>query len=621
MKHLLLLLLFVPVFSFAQTKLERRTISKSTPIEKVQELFQSNLRYKTIQDSLKQIYISKHNLTQDQVKKIKLIYNGIPVYYKEDNSGAARTIGANKLYPGGSLGLSVTGSGMTAGEWDGGKVRSTHQELNGRVTLSDAASTLSEHSTHVAGTIIAGGFQTNAKGMAYQANLKSYDWTSDTDEITTFANNGFLVSNHSYGYDAANLPEYTFGKYNSDAVILDNISYTYPYYLMCKAAGNDRGDTTIPQAVAKGGYDLLTGECNSKNVISVAAVNEITIYTDSNDVIMSSFSNFGPTDDGRVKPDISAKGVNTYSCISTNNTSYSTFSGTSMASPSVTGLIILLQKHYNNLNTGTFMKSATVRGLLAHSAREAGSDAGPDYSFGWGLANGLEAATIISNKGTTSVLDEKTLIDGNTYNQNLILNSNQDLKITISWTDPPGPVNSNTIDDDRTPELVNNLDLKILKDGVFYYPWKLDPDNPSNAATNFTENNIDNIEKIDIPNATAGVYSILISHKGTLFNGSQDYTLIASGTVGVSLNTKDFDYDNRIFVYPNPAKSVLNFSVKDNFVFSSIEINDISGKVVYRNTSFLEATNSIDISAFSSGVYFVTFKSDTNSVSKKFIKE
>mgnify|MGYP000555975288 CR=1 FL=1 len=45
----------------------------------------------------------------EKAKNIKLIQNNVPVFYKEDNAGSSRTICANRLYPGGSLGLSVTG--------------------------------------------------------------------------------------------------------------------------------------------------------------------------------------------------------------------------------------------------------------------------------------------------------------------------------------------------------------------------------------------------------------------------------------------------------------------------------------------------------------------------------
>jgi hypothetical protein len=58
---------------------------------------------------------------------------------------------------------------------------------------------------------------------------------------------------------------------------------------------------------AKGGFDMLTGSSVSKNVLVVAAVNAVATYNGPSSVVMSSFSNYGPTDDGRIKPDISAK--------------------------------------------------------------------------------------------------------------------------------------------------------------------------------------------------------------------------------------------------------------------------------------------------------------------------
>jgi hypothetical protein len=50
---------------------------------------------------------------------------------------------------------------------------------------------------------------------------------------------------------------------------------------------------------AKGGFDMLTGSSVSKNVLVVAAVNAVATYNGPSSVVMSSFSNYGPTDDGR----------------------------------------------------------------------------------------------------------------------------------------------------------------------------------------------------------------------------------------------------------------------------------------------------------------------------------
>jgi len=95
---------------------------------------------------------------------------------------------------------------------------------------------------------------------------------------------------------------------------------------------------------------------------------------------------------------------------------------------------------------------------------------------------------------------------------------------------------------------VNNLDLKIIKDNVVYYPWKMDYTDPTLGATRNSDNNVDNIEKVQIDLAQPGTYTIQVTHKGTLDTGTQDYTLIASGTNGLTLNSSDFISDNT-FLY------------------------------------------------------------------------
>ena len=75
-----------------------------------------------------------------------------PVYFITHNANAAISTGANllRLAP-----YAVDGAGVTVGIWDGGAVRSTHQEFGGaRLTIKDGGS-LADHATHVAGTIAA----------------------------------------------------------------------------------------------------------------------------------------------------------------------------------------------------------------------------------------------------------------------------------------------------------------------------------------------------------------------------------------------------------------------------------------------------------------------------------
>ncbi len=322
---------------------------------------------------------------------------------------------------------------------------------------------------------------------------------------------------------------------------MDNIVYNAPYYLPVCSAGNDRQSGANN---GDGGYDYLTDKSVAKNAIICAAVNEVLNYTGPSSVVMSSFSSWGPTDDGRVKPDISAKGVNMLSSVGTSNTAYSNFSGTSMATPNTSGSLILLQQHYNELN-GNFMLSSTLRGLALHTADEAGTNPGPDYRFGWGLLNTERAAEVISNNGQTSEIREIVLTQGQTYSLEVKSDNINDFIASITWTDPAGTVPPQGVNDAFIPALVNDLDLRVTEvggAGTMYMPWKLDPANFSAAATT-GDNIVDNIEKIEVGGAT-GNYLIEVTHKGTLTNATQTFSLIVTGIVNdFSFSTTENDQE------------------------------------------------------------------------------
>jgi PKD repeat protein len=469
--------------------------------------------------------------------------NGRPQYYKTDNSNAAATISTNKVYPGGGAGLSLTGSGITVREWDAGSVLSTHQEFGTRVTVVDAVAT-HYHSTHVAGTIMASGVVANARGMAYQAGLRSFDWNSDVSELATEGAAGALISNHSYGYTRgwysgtwygdpaiSTLEDYLFGFYDSNTQQWDQVALNAPYFLICKSAGNDRGNSGDGTYPPDGPYDCIGQQGVAKNVLTVGAVDDIPGgYATPSGVTQTNtyWSSWGPADDGRIKPDIVANGYALYSTYNTNNTSYASLSGTSMATPSAAGSLALLQQHYNTLN-GSYMRSATLKALVIHTADEAGPNTGPDYMFGWGLMNTKNAALKISADQTADVISELTLSNGSTYTRDVIALGTEPLKVTIVWTDPAGTPPAASLDP-ITPVLVNDLDLRITRSGSTFYPWKLDRNNPTNAATNAAENNVDNVEVVYIASPVAGgTYTITVDHDGTLSGGPQAYSMIISG--------------------------------------------------------------------------------------------
>ncbi|MBK7029753.1 MAG: S8 family serine peptidase [Bacteroidales bacterium] len=478
---------------------------------------------------------------------------GIPQYYKTDNSNAAATISTNKVYSGGGAGLSLTGSGIIVREWDGGSVLNTHQEFGTRVTVVDAVAT-HYHATHVAGTIMASGVVANAKGMAYEAGLRSFDWNTDVTEMATEGAAGALISNHSYGYirgwysgtwygDPAisTTEDYLFGFYDSYTQQWDQIAYNAPNFLICKSAGNDRGDSGSGYP-ADGPYDCIGQQGVAKNILTVGAVDDIPGgYTTPAGVSQTNtyFSSWGPADDGRIKPDIVANGYSLYSTYNTNNTSYSSLSGTSMSTPSASGSLALLQQHRFAL-TGSYLKAATLKAVVIHTADEAGANTGPDYNYGWGLMNTKNAALKISSDQTVDVISELTLNNGATYTRNIIASGTEPIKVTIVWTDPAGTPPAAALDP-ITPMLVNDLDLRLSYSSNTYYPWKLNRDTPTAAATNSTENNVDNVEVVYIASPVAGAtYTITVDHDGSLTGGSQAYSVVISGILATVAPVADF---------------------------------------------------------------------------------
>lgn len=613
----LYLILLISSASFAQTVQERNEIKSTYDQAVVTQLFNEVKAQEAEQKQKIEDYKKTHPMVDSETKSLQRIYDGVPIFFTTFNAGSSATISANSMYPGGVLGLNVTGAGIVAGVWDGSKIRETHLEITGRATPSDAAVGLSSHATHVTGTIIASGVSSTRRGIAYGGLVHSYDWTSDISEMTTFGGEGYLVSNHSYGYNTGGLPVSAFGSYDASSVQIDQVSNAFPFYQIVVAAGNDRNNTDLEQVNNEGGYDMTTGFGNAKNGITVAAVEQVSNYVNASSVVMSSFSNYGPTDDGRIKPDISAKGVDVSSCGNLTNSQYSTLSGTSMASPAITGLVMMLQKHYNNGNA-SYMRASTVKGLICHSAKEAGNATGPDYEFGWGLADGQAAAAIITGKGVTSILEENTLTSGQTFLKQIAITSPQMLTATICWTDPTG--NASNVEDNRSPRLKNNLDLKITKDGVTYYPWRLDVEQPTLAATRVDDNNVDNVEKVQIDLAQPGTYTIEVTHKATnLVGGSQVFSLIASAPSGVTLASQQFGLEGNVVMYPNPANESVSIATPNNIEVSSVEVIDVLGKKVASHANVLN--NTIDVSLLSNGIYFAKFEFDGQILVKRFIKE
>ncbi len=503
------------------------------------------------------------------------VRNGRPVYVTAHNRVAAAITHTQALYPGHVLGLNLTGAGLKMGIWDEGHAFTEHQEFTDRVQTLDSG-TPSDHSTHVAGTLIAKGIVQDAQGMAYDASLVSFQWDNDASEMEAEARSGLLLSNHSYGIiagwyfgdiegtgrdqwywfgdEAVSAEEdYAFGRYDTEAVLYDGVTFANPYYLPVIAAGNDRGDTGpkngtfrmldregnwvssqsstkfIPRDGGPDGYDSIAGAAVAKNVLTVGSIG-----TDQNgNYRISPFSSFGPVDDGRIKPDIVGLGENVFSSSirgqKIGDGIYDWMTGTSMAAPNVAGSLLLLQQYYHQMN-GTFMRAATLKGLAIHTATDMGPE-GPDYQYGWGLLDIEKAARQITSSRLNPIsIHENELENGFTFLRTLVVSEPGPLRVTLSWTDRPASVVS-TLLDERSSRLRNDLDLRLIntKTGETHFPFILDPENPDRPAGT-GDNFVDPVEQILIPHAEPGTYTLTVTHKGQLVGGeSQPFSILASG--------------------------------------------------------------------------------------------
>ena len=500
---------------------------------------------------------------------------GFPIYYSTHNVLASTATRTDELYRGGDLGVDITGKlpelNGRLGLWDGGEPRLSHVELSGRIQQKDNNNVFNDHATHLAGTLMAAGVNPQVKGMAFSAKLDVWDYTDDLVEMTQAAKK-MLVSNHAYGpitgwFQNPERPgndlnkkwewwgntsispteDYRFGFYDEKARDFDRIAANFPFYLIVKSADNKRAETgptigtpyfirnttqtSILDRARNNAYDVIPAEANAKNILTIGAADVNVSNGTFKGFNVSDFSGWGPTDDGRIKPDLLGAGRNIISSTATANNAYSMLSGTSTASANVSGTLILLQELYYRRNAN-FMRSATLKGLVLHTADKPTGKNGPNYEYGWGLLNAEKAARVIMNDDRTHALGERTLRQGETFKQKVLASGAGPLVVTICWTDPEGlptQVLARNVNN-TSSKLINDLDVRLLNaDGFTWFPWTLDPANPSKPATT-GDNTRDNVEQVIVPLTSLGqVFTVVVRHKNTLSNNGQPYSVFISG--------------------------------------------------------------------------------------------
>lgn len=427
----------------------------------------------------------------------------------------------NTSYVGGKK---YDGSGVVIMMQDDGDI-GPHVDFNGRVDQSGANLTGSsgDHGDHVAGTFMgAGNIDPTAEGMAPGAFGYIYgNFNSNYNFVPgLYQNNNLVMTTKSYsnGCNAG----YTSLTQQLDAQTVSNPALSHVF-----SAGNS-GTSNCGYGAGSFWGNVTGGHKIGKNVIAVANLN-------ATDGIATSSSR-GPASDGRIKPDISAKGSSVYSTIE--NFQYGFKSGTSMACPGVTGTMAQLYHAFKDHNNGQDPNSALLKAIVLNTAEDLGNP-GPDFIYGWGRINANAAYDVIENVQ----YQDSSISTGAVNNHQVTIPSGATrVKIMLYWKDPaPASVSGFA--------LVNDLDLRVISGSLgFFDPLVLDPTpNPTtlNQPAVPGTDVLNNMEQVVIDNPGAGTYTMRIT--GTSVpQGPQDYFLVY-----------DFEYDSVELTYPIGGESMV----------------------------------------------------------------
>ena len=396
-----------------------------------------------------------------------------------------------------------------------------HVDFKDRMTFvdTDGATTSTEvgHATAVCGQVgSSGGNNPQAKGVAPAVSLLVYAVNPDTFQTTDILNavsKGARVSNHSYG--PTGLAASDFGSYQSISADWDTALRGSD--LIGFFSGNEE------QGGLSGHIDFFVG---AKNTICVTATGPGAHAFDDNPPTPKSdgiapFSEFGPMNDGRVKPDLVAYGGdnNTANVILDNGTNSTTqISGTSFAAPACTGVAALVfQQHIAVV--GREPTAAMTKAILCNSATDLGA-LGPDQTYGFGIINAEAAVNTINlrTSGNSTPFLEGILTNGGVDTYTIDVQGATQLKATLCWMDPAG-------NPAAQKALINDLDLELIRpDGVTLFPFSLDSANPSAAATANGPNTVDPIEQIIVDSPAVGTWTIHVKGTG-IAQGPQPYAV------------------------------------------------------------------------------------------------
>lgn len=551
---------------------------------------------------------------------------------RSDNSVTAALSHVTELY---SAPYELSGAGVQASLFELAEGQATHPEFGGRLTVNatGGATADRQHATHVAGTIGAAGIDPLAKGMAPKVTLSQFRASGTVSQWMNLKNDslgtlGSVADNNSWGYVLGwetegsdhvwGFLDIFFGAYDlvytapidkisreknvlfvhsagneADLPSLNQVGAhkhtdddgnTITNEIFCYSADGSGNDCPTPQCTAgpdhceaqrhmpKAPFDTIGLTASGKNSIAVGAVDDLKS--------IASFSGRGPAKDGRVKPDLVARGVNVFS-LSTNSL-YSRKSGTSMAAPAVTGMSVLLTEQWRKTFGGASPNPAQLKALLIAGADDLGNT-GPDYTFGYGLANAKASVDLIrADAGQGNRIRNGNVATSDRFEFGVKITDAQKLRVNLQWLDPEIAYLGDEEEEIAEKALVNDLDLVVIDpNGDTVLPWVLNPNNPSQTASRGV-NTRDNSEVVEVANANSGIYRVTVVGRSIIDRSPQAFTVVANAQVTAAC-VDNFELNNTASApYGDlaPARamaaSLCSPGDVDHFKFSVTKPGDVS---------------------------------------------
>ncbi|MCB0351317.1 MAG: S8 family serine peptidase, partial [Bdellovibrionales bacterium] len=412
------------------------------------------------------------------------------------------------------------------------------------------------HGTHVAGSVAGNGSQSNkiVTGGALEAQIVAESlWSQKANNLTTpnnlgvifqqAYNSGARIHTNSWGDPEAQ------GIYNTETMQVDQFVWDHPEMLILFASGNDGVDANRDGRIDSG---AVSAPSTAKNIISVGASENLVLRggvqrklgeigltpnekpwaaepiasdtLSNNPKGIAAFSSRGPTQDGRIKPDLVAPGSNILSNCSKMegaeelwgrfDENYCWSGGTSMSTPLVAGAAALVRERLMKIQGADTPSAALVKAVLLQTAvdlypgqfGEVGKvngqellKPGPNFDQGYGR---VDVGSAISEK--LSLVDNKEGLG--TGESKFYKPSGAIRKVTLVYNDAPASPIARKV-------LVNNLDLEVQVGGRTYTSKSL----------------VDNNEQVTLPegintqNATIYVRGVSVPMGKS---GKQPYALV-----------------------------------------------------------------------------------------------